>query len=100
MQVDINTLATEGARVRLQQIKAEMMEIYDLFPGINGITAKAVAGIFDTPLQLQRASGTQKHARGWTDAKRKAASERMRAYWAKRRSEKASRKRGKPNATQ
>jgi hypothetical protein len=94
MQIDMSALARDGARVRLQQIKAEMMEICDLFPGINGITAKAVAGIFDTPLQLQRANGTQKQARGWTDAKRKAASERMRAYWAKRRAEKAKPRRG------
>jgi hypothetical protein len=53
--------------VRLDQIKNEEDELRRVFPKLT--------------------NGDAERAAGWNDAKRKAVSERMRAYWAQKRAE-------------
>jgi hypothetical protein len=65
MPIDMTALAREGARVRLEQIKAEEEELRRVFPKLT--------------------NGDAERAAGWNDAKRQAVSERMKAYWAQRR---------------
>jgi hypothetical protein len=64
MSIDLQALAQEGAKIRLQQIAEEAEAIRQAFPDLihNGS--------------------------GMSAAQREAVSERMRAYWAKRRAEK------------
>jgi hypothetical protein len=68
-----STGSREGARIRLQ-------ELLRVFPDL----------LDDARPQQRRANGG--HARGMSDAQRKAVSERMRAYWANRRADKPKKK--------
>jgi hypothetical protein len=68
MLIDMDELAQEGARVRLEQIKAEADAIRAAFPNLST------------------------NGGGMSAAQRQAVSQRMKEYWAKRRAEKAKKK--------
>lgn len=78
-------LARAGAVGRVKELEAELESIYSTFPdlrrgGKNARPAKAGAGA---------GAGARAAKRAWSAADRKAVSERMKKYWAARRSKAA-----------
>jgi hypothetical protein len=71
MAIDVRALAREGAKIRLAELLAAFP---DLLQEVEPRKANGAAG------------------QGMSDAQRKAVGERMRAYWAQRRAEKAKKK--------
>ncbi len=67
-------LAKLGAASRLRQLKEEIDAIESLLGGGRTRRSAKSAG----------RGGRKRARRGWTAAQRKAAAERMKAYWAKR----------------
>jgi hypothetical protein len=81
----LHELAQEGARIRLEELRAEMNGLYRMFPRLKFVkkaapilksVAKVAAPIAGRPLTRKR--------RGWSAAQRAAAARRMKAYWATR----------------
>jgi hypothetical protein len=80
-------LAREGARARVDELSAELESIYATFPDLKTAAGKS------TSVKTRRTStGARQGAitRAWSDADRKAVSERMKKYWAARRKSAAS----------
>jgi hypothetical protein len=73
MAIDVRALAREGARIRLAELLAAFPDL------LNDV-------------EPRKANGAAGH--GMSDAQRKAVSERMKAYWANQRAEKAKKKKG------
>ena len=88
--INMQDLARVGAQARLEALRAERDALLAAFPDLRGSSsgparaARARAGQAAVP--AQRAA---KRRGGMTPAQRKAVGERMRAYWAARRAEKA-----------
>jgi hypothetical protein len=82
-QAELRELALVGARARLMTLRTEIASLVRLFPELaRGSQAKAgVVG-----LTKRRKKPGRKHP--MSAAERKAVSERMRKYWAERRSAK------------
>jgi hypothetical protein len=82
-------LARAGARTRIQELQAELASIYKTFPELK---ASGGGGTMTRAVSARRASGTSGRGaakRAWSAADRKAVSERMKKYWAARRSKPA-----------
>ena len=75
-------LARTGAEARLGELRSEIEFIYRSFPDLRG-GARPTAGPRRGAARRRRAG-----VRGWTAAQRKEAAERMRKYWAARKSAK------------
>ena len=69
--------ARAGAQVTLERLRAEIAEIERLFPELRGATSRGAAGQARTPPGRRRPR--------MSAAARRAVSERMKRYWAKRR---------------
>lgn len=68
-------LARQGAAAVVQELRDEIASIERAFPGLGRQKrGRGPAG-----------DGPRKRRRGWNAAQRKAAADRMKAYWAKRR---------------
>src|SRR5205823_6663506 len=92
---DLLRFARHGAQARLTEIRSEIASIESAFPemGTGRPTGQAAP---NTAVSRRKTSAAQPSAtasdssqarsrrRGWTAAQRKAAGERMKAYWAKR----------------
>src|SRR5690242_18713131 len=83
----LTELAHEGARVRLEELKAEINALYRTFPRLKFVRKaapilKKVAKIAG-PI-VGRSKGRKGGSRSWTAAQRKAQARKMRAYWANR----------------
>lgn len=78
-QNQLTTLARLGAVTRLKELDAERAAILKAFPDLRPGRASA-------PPATPTSGGRKKRRsrRGWTAAQRKAAGERMKKYWAKR----------------
>jgi hypothetical protein len=77
-------LAEAGARVRLQELQAEIDSIRRSFPGLRsggGASARLGAAAMNESRRL----------RGWTAAQKREVSERMKRYWAAKRAAKKKR---------
>jgi hypothetical protein len=78
-------LARTGAANRVRELQAELEDIYKAFPDLRGgravRAARAAAG-----------GGRTRKKRVWSAAQKKEVSERMRRYWAARRSKGAAKK--------
>ena len=72
-------LARLGAEKRLEALRAEIR-------AIEALVTRAQPG------SSERATGRQRRRPKWSAAKRKAAAERMKAYWANRRAKSAKKK--------
>ncbi len=70
-------LARAGAQARLAELQAEIDAIRRSFPDLRG--GKEAA---------KSAGASRSGRRGWTPAQRKAAADRMKKYWAARKSSK------------
>jgi hypothetical protein len=74
---DLREYARDGARVRAEELKAELAKIYRVFPDLRDGTGGR-----------RKATGPARRARrrkAMTAAERKAVSLRMKKYWASRR---------------
>jgi hypothetical protein len=74
---DLREYARDGARARAEELRAELAQIYRLFPDLRGGTSTG-----------RRPTGPARRARrrkAMTAAQRKAVSLRMKKYWASRR---------------
>src|SRR3954451_7253119 len=86
--INMQDLARVGARARLDSLKAEQEALLAAFPDLRasssgqGRPARARASEAAEPARARRRGGM-------SPAQRKAVRERLRAYWAKRRAEKA-----------
>src|SRR4051812_27982692 len=86
--INMQDLARVGAQARLDSLKAEQEALLAAFPDLRGSSsgqgrpARARASEAAEPTRARRRGGM-------SPAQRKAVGERMRAYWAKRRTEKA-----------
>ena len=76
----LSHLTKIGARVRLTEIRQERSALMAI---LNG-TASAARPARTTPASAEPVRHRRRRAK-WTAAQRKAVSERMRKYWAKRR---------------
>ena len=76
----MHELARVGARARLQAIESERSAILQVFPNLASRSTSASGN--SAPLPAGRKRG------GMSPARRKAVSQRMKAYWAKRQAEK------------
>ena len=75
---DLRGYARDGARARAEELKAELAQIYRLFPDLRG----------DGTRGGRRAAGLGRRGRrrkAMTAAQKKAVSLRMKKYWASRR---------------
>lgn len=78
-QNQMTTLARIGAVTRIKELDDERAAILKAFPDLRqGRTSSAPT----TP--TSRGRKRRRAGRGWTAAQRKAAGERMKKYWAKR----------------
>lgn len=75
-------LAQRGAEARLRDLQREIASLYRSFPGLKRARTAASAEV--APGERQRRKPV------WSAAKRKAAADRMRKYWAGRRAEQKS----------
>ncbi len=75
----LNRLARLGAQARLDELEAERRAILKAFPGIGG--ARKVAAGAEAPAAAKPARKPRKK-RNVSAAARKAASDRMKQYWA------------------
>jgi hypothetical protein len=89
----LNTLARHGAQTRINELRQEIAAIEQAFPDLRsrrgGRPRKRAAGGASTSATATESSGgnatvKRRGRRGWSAAQRKAAADRMRAYWAKR----------------
>jgi hypothetical protein len=79
----LHELARAGAQARLAELDQERESLLGMFPDLRGGGRKAkAASVNGTAPKRKRRSGMSAEAR-------KAQGERMKAYWAKRRAEKA-----------
>ena len=75
----LNRLARLGARARLDELEAERRAILKAFPGLGGGRKGAVA---ETPAAPAKPAKKARKKRNVSAAARKAASDRMKQYWA------------------
>lgn len=83
-QEQLRTLARHGAQARITELQAEINAIQAAFPDIPSKRGRARKQASSTQVATASDSGTTSGRRGWSAAQRKAAGERMKAYWAKR----------------
>lgn len=76
----LNRLARLGAQARLDELEAERRAILKAFPGLAG-GRKAVPSV-EAPAPAARPARKARKKRNVSAAARKAASERMKQYWA------------------
>jgi hypothetical protein len=82
----LRALARYGAQARLTELRNEMAAIKQEFPAIRGRRGgrpRTQASAAPQPA-VTATDAPASGRRGWTAAQRKAAGERMKAYWAKR----------------
>jgi hypothetical protein len=80
-------LAHTGAAARVKVLQEELDSLYDSFPGLRAGRRRGKQAGISTAAPAPAPAGTEKIGRkrsGWSAAKRKAAADRMRKYWAAR----------------
>jgi len=82
--IDVQQLARLGAIARLKELEEEAAAIRRMFPNLNVPAGKRSA---NAPSAAPKTAKRKKRARQMSPEARKAASERMRAYWAKKRAQ-------------
>jgi len=89
--LDMRALARAGARARLDALRAEQEALLTAFPDLRGGSSRASAAGAPTGQRAGRGrgAGATRKRRGMSAEQRRAVGERMRAYWAARRAEKA-----------
>lgn len=81
-RADLLRFARAGAVARLAEIEQERQAIFLAFPDLRRVRANADGAVASEPTTGRRGRGKRK---GMSAAQRKAVSERMRKYWAARR---------------
>jgi hypothetical protein len=84
-QDQLLNLARYGAQARITELRNEIAAIEQAFPGLPG--RRGGRPRKQTSVSAQRATGADEAPSGrrsWSPAQRKAAAERMKSYWAKR----------------
>jgi hypothetical protein len=88
-QDQLLALARHGAQARISELQNEIAAIERAFPGLRsprgGRARKQATAAQPAATANARAAGRPGH-RSWSAAQRKEAAERMRAFWAKRKS--------------
>jgi len=82
-QDQLRSLARHGAQARINELQAEISAIQAAFPDLasrRGRPRQQASSAQPATARDARTTGR----RGWSAAQRKAAGERMKAYWAKR----------------
>jgi hypothetical protein len=91
-QEQLKRLAREGALSRLNELRKEIAAIEQTFPDLRARRGGRPRKQASTAPQAAQAAdaghgeGRRAGRRGWSASQRKAAADRMRAYWAKRKS--------------
>lgn len=79
---DLREYAREGARARAAELRAELTEIYKIFPDLRSTTGMSGSAAV-APAQRRR-----RRRRPMTEAQKREVSARMKKYWAARRKSK------------
>jgi len=85
---ELHRLARLGAKARLEDLRREEAAIRRAFPGLFGNTRQAPHGAHSSAAARGRGASGGRRSR-MSPAARKAASERMKRYWAERKSKSA-----------
>jgi hypothetical protein len=95
--LDMKDLARRGAQVRITELQSELEAIYGAFPDLRqrGITASRGRGREASEVETGGGAvrGRKRSRRRMSAAQRTAVGERMKKYWAARRTEAATKKR-------
>lgn len=82
-------LARHGAQARLTELQNEIAAIQRAFPALRarrGGRPRKQVSADQPPATANESAAARRGRRSWSAAQRKAAAERMRAFWAKRKS--------------
>jgi hypothetical protein len=84
-QEQLNALARHGAQARIEELRQEIAAIERAFPQLRrrGGRPRKQASAAESSATSQPAA-RRRRTRGWSASQRKAAADRMKAYWAKR----------------
>ena len=87
--MDVRSFARAGAAARIKEIQAELASIAKVFPylQLGSAVSPAMPDGADAGVSARRKRRRKKPR--WSAAKRKAVSERMKKYWARRRKAKS-----------
>jgi hypothetical protein len=86
-QEQLNALAKHGAQARINELRQEIAAIERAFPQLRarrGGRPRKQASATEAPVTANQSSNGRRRSRGWSASQRKAAADRMKAYWAKR----------------
>jgi len=83
----LKALARHGAQARINELRQEIAAIVQTFPDLRarrGGRPRKQASAPQVSTAANESTATRRGRRGWSAAQRKAAANRMKAYWAKR----------------
>jgi hypothetical protein len=86
-QEQLNALAKHGAQARINELRQEIAAIEQAFPQLRsrrGGRPRKQASATESSATANQSSKGRRRSRGWSASQRKAAADRMKAYWAKR----------------
>jgi hypothetical protein len=87
-QDQLNALARHGAQARINELRQEIAAIEQAFPGLGakrrGRPRKQSSSADGSAASTGVSAKARRRSRGWSAAQRKAAAQRMKAYWVKR----------------
>src|SRR3954451_23655443 len=83
-QDQLRSLARHGAQARINELQAEISAIQAAFPDLASRRGRRPRQQASSAQQATASDARTTGRRGWSAAQRKAAGERMKAYWAKR----------------
>jgi hypothetical protein len=86
-QEQLNALAKHGAQSRINELRQEIAAIEHAFPQLRarrGGRPRKQASATEPSAPANQSSPARRRSRGWSASQRKAAADRMKAYWAKR----------------
>jgi len=85
-QEQLNALARHGAQARIDELRQEIAAIERAFPQLRrrGGRPRKQASAAESSATGSQPSARRRRTRGWSASQRKAAADRMKAYWAKR----------------
>lgn len=83
-QEQLNALARHGAQARISELRQEIAAIEQAFPQLRARRGGRPRKQASAPESAAPSSTGRRRSRGWSASQRKAAADRMKAYWAKR----------------
>jgi len=83
-QEQLNALARHGAQARIDELRQEIAAIERAFPQLRRRGGRPRKQASASESSTAAPAARRRRSRGWSASQRKAAADRMKAYWAKR----------------